>query len=116
MVPAPWSSSVATASTSWRPRSMPIYHIQLNTTDLRSPAAAAFGVGGGVVRCAHTGGAPPANPIKITTAATVEAIRILVSYLGDHVFIVDIAAGIALPNGCLRVGIQFQYPRSYHPR
>src|SRR5260370_32671173 len=54
MVPVPSSSSVATASTSWTPRSMPIYHIQLNKTDLRSPEAAAFEVGGGVVRCAHT--------------------------------------------------------------
>src|SRR5712692_3497938 len=110
MAPAPWSSSVPTASTSWRPRSMPIYHIQLNKTALRSPAAAAFWVGGGVVRCAHTGGATLANPIKIRTAAAGEAVRIsvlslLMSYPGDHVLIVDIAARIALANVCLGVGI-----------
>src|SRR5437899_4468070 len=116
MVPVPWSSSVATASTSWTPRSMPIYHIQLNKTGLRSPAAAASRVGGGVVRCAHTGGVTVANPIKITTAATVEAIRISVSYLRDHVLIVDITAGIALANVCFRVGIQFLYPRCHQSR
>src|SRR5712691_1047709 len=115
MVPAPWSSSVATASTSWSPRSMPVYHIHLNKTDLRSPAAAACWVGGGV-RCAHTGGVLPINPINITTAATVEPFCILVSYFGDHVFEVNIAAGIALPNGCVAVGIQFQYSRGHHPR
>src|SRR6266850_809902 len=130
IVPVAWSSSVATASTSWSPRSMPVYHIQLNKTDLRSPAAAAFGVGGGVVRCAHASCAP-ANAMKMITAANIASSvenspldsggeflcssTILVSDLRDHVFKVDIAARIALANVRFGIRIQPQYSRTHHP-
>src|SRR6266516_1310664 len=38
------------------------------------------------------------------------------SDLGDHVCIVDIAAGVALANVGLGIGIELQYSRSHHPR
>src|SRR5439155_20731982 len=67
VMPLAWSSSVATASTALTPRSMPVYHIQLNMTDLRSPAAAAFEVDGGVVRWAQAT-CTPVNTIASRTA------------------------------------------------
>src|SRR5438132_11034086 len=45
---------------------MPVYHIQLNMTDLRSPAAAAFEVDGGVVRWAQAT-CTPVNTIASRT-------------------------------------------------
>src|SRR5213592_1403579 len=37
------------------------------------------------------------------------------SDLGNHVSIVDIAAGVALANVGLGIGIELQYSRSHHP-
>src|SRR3989442_14934311 len=101
---------------------MPVYHIQLNNTDLRSPAAAAFGVAGGVARCANASWVL-ANPMKMTTAKAITSTEdsppnlggeslcsrtISVPDLVNHVFIIDIAAGIAPANVRFGIGIQPQ--------
>src|SRR2546427_8256196 len=92
---------------------MPKYHIQLNKTDLRSPAAAAFEVGGGVGRCAKTNSATLAKARKTTNVTTR---RILVPDLGDHVGVVHIAAWIAFANVGLGIRIESQCSRSHDPR
>src|SRR5881628_1332745 len=71
IVPFAFSSSVATASASCGPRSMPMYHAQLNSTARRSlaPGAGVYRAGGPPCRCAAT----PATQ----TAAIAIVIRIL---------------------------------------
>src|SRR5438093_9290661 len=118
------------------PRSIPIYHIQLNITDLRSPAAAAFGVGGGVGRWAKTGCAKLAKatetasnrkrePPRLASLGTPpnsggEFLRkswcILMSDLVNHVAVIDIAARIAFANEGLGIRIEPECSRSHHPR
>src|SRR5256885_1181652 len=117
------------------PRNMPIYHIQLNMTDLRSPAVAALGVGGGVGRWAKTGRVKLAKATETASTRKREPPRlaslgtpnlggeflckssfILMSDLVNHVAVILIAARIAFANESLRIGVEPECPRSHHPR
>src|SRR5437667_11600048 len=72
MVPVALSSSVATASISWTPRSMPMYHGQLKS-------AIDLGSFGGVRRCARTC-APSASPMRVATVAMITAAFVRMGY------------------------------------